>query len=84
MFVEEAHEVFNSEETNAKVLTVGNDMTTEDVLINISSGRILLFEFLHSSVVYDVTCLIDSIDVERLSGINNDICQKVTKNRKRG
>lgn len=82
VFVEETHKIFYGEEANAKVLTVRKDMTTKDVLINIGSGRTLLFEFLHSRVVNDVTCLIDSIDVECLRGVKDDICQKVTKNRK--
>jgi len=76
VFVEETHKVLYGEETNTEMLTVGNDMAAENVLVNISGGRILLFKFLHSSVVYDVTCLIDSIDVERLNGVNDDICQK--------
>jgi hypothetical protein len=83
VFVEETHKILYGEEANAKVLTVGKDMATKDVLINIGSGRTLLFEFLHSRVVNDITCLFDSIGVERLTGVNDDICQKVSKNRKR-
>jgi hypothetical protein len=76
VFVEETHKILYGEEANTKVLTVGKDMATKDVLINIGSGRTLLRKFLHSRVVNDVTCLIDSIDVERLTGVNDDICQK--------
>ena len=74
MFVEKVHKILYGRETNTEMLAVGNDMTTEDVLINISSGRVLVFEFLHNRVIYDITCLVGSINIERLTGVNDDIC----------
>jgi hypothetical protein len=74
MFVEEAHKILYGSKTNTEMLAVGNDMTTEDVLINIGSRRVLVFEFLHNRVVYDITCLIGSINVECLTGVNDNIC----------
>jgi hypothetical protein len=34
---------------------------------------------LHNRVVYDITCLIGSINVGRLTGVNDNICQKLLK-----
>ena len=79
MFVEKVHKILYSGETNTEMLAIGNDMTTEYVLINISSGRVLVLEFLHNRVVYDSTCLIGSINVGRLTGVNDNICQKLLK-----
>ena len=79
MFVEKVHKILYSGETNTEVLAIGNNMTTEDVLINIGSGRVLVFKFLHNHVVYDIMCLIGSINVERLTGVNDNICQKLLK-----
>ena len=75
MFVEEAHEVLYNKKTDAKVLAVRDDMAAKDILINVGGGRILMFEFLHNGVVYNVTRFVDGINVERLTGVNDDIYQ---------
>lgn len=73
MFVKEAHEVLYNKQADAKVLAVREDMTAKDILINVGGGRVLMFEFLHNGVVYNVTRFVDGINVERLTGVNDDI-----------
>ena len=73
MFVEEVHEVLHNKKTDAKVLAVRDDMTAKDILIYVGGRRILMFEFLHNGVVYNVTRFVDGINVERLTGVNDDI-----------
>ena len=76
MFVVKRHESLHSEKGNAKVLAGGYDMVAKDLSINIGTGGILLFKFLHHGVVDDIMRSFDGFGIGILRGTDNDVCQE--------
>jgi hypothetical protein len=76
MFVVKRHESLHGEKRNAKVLAGGYDMVTKNFSINIGTGGILLFKFLHHGVVDDITRSFDGFGIGILRGTDKEVCQK--------
>src|SRR5271168_2628634 len=76
MFVVKRHESLYSKKRNTKVLAGGYDVVTKDLSINIRTGGIVLFKFLHHGVVNDITRSFDGFGIGILRGTDHNVCQK--------
>jgi hypothetical protein len=67
------HEGLYSEETDSKVLTIRDDVTTEYVLVDTGTRGVFLFQFLNYSVVDDVPSFVYNFDIRFVRSADDDV-----------
>ena len=77
VFIVKRHESLNSEEADAKVLEVRSDVLAYNALVDSRTGSVSAFELLKKGAIDDAACSINNTVIESLSGVKNDICQKL-------